>query len=586
MADQDVQFCKGPDLGDGCGGTFPRKTATGLCPLCEALARTRTNNPDDAAALAKLRACPQCLHCGKFGQNVLTKCVTCARLDAANSTSQENALRARTAANQVRPQAWQMRTNGGSQAPPGGAQLARNLPRNNEQRYINVSVLPWLSNKLYARIGVTSRSYKENTPFEEVVEDIMKVWSSAWDGAHPASLIRSEILIFWHNHVNLHEHSTDGTLGEFYDIHSQLRNSDTLLDIPRKYKSVVKGTAIVLIFMIDYDAFQKHTRSKVGRTITKRRRSGANDEDDDDEPRAKRHAGVNSVPVGLTSNYMGLKVPAKAAPPATDVQLEFLHWTRGADDMFPWVGKTLVKGRLTDNPLHTGKEKLVFRLEVDGALYVAKRFRAVPTDIESFHANSKAMIADLTALHNTQVVLDAFYDAAADIQGDIDCNLGILETFIAAEVIDSGSHPSVASGISAALLKTIETDEDVDDLPLTPRVHWLIQRRTGNLFTIGAISHFFADMEISPSTPLSEINVLSHFQTTTGKVPGKAFGKLIIDVTLQNETTGGPRRLADHGPQGINMVLNVHVCNRVCELLLLPEVKEVTEDEGSVDDSR
>ncbi|KAJ7923948.1 hypothetical protein B0H13DRAFT_1864418 [Mycena leptocephala] len=248
-----------------------------------------------------------------------------------------------------------------------------------------------------------------------------------------------------------------------------------------------------------------------------------------------------------------LWVPAKAAPPATDVQLEFLHWTRGADDMFPWVGKTLVKGRLTDNPLHTGKEKLVFGLELDGALYVAKRFRAVPTDMESFHANSKAMIADLTALHNTQVVLDAFYDAAADIQGDIDCNLGVLETFIAAEVIDSVSQPSVASGISAALLKTVETDEDVDDLPLTPRVHWLIQRRTGNLcerwnlmdspsrnkfsFTIGAISHFFVDMEISPSIPLSEINVLSHFQTTTGKVPGKAFGKLIIDVTLQNGTT-------------------------------------------------
>jgi hypothetical protein len=63
---------------------------------------------------------------------------------------------------------------------------------------------------------------------------------------------------------------------------------------------------------------------------------------------------------------MGLKVPAKAAPPATDVQLEFLHWTRGANDMFPWVGKTLVKGRLTDNPLHTGKEKLVFGVRDHG----------------------------------------------------------------------------------------------------------------------------------------------------------------------------------------------------------------------------
>jgi hypothetical protein len=32
------------------------------------------------------------------------------------------------------------------------------------------------------------------------------------------------------------------------------------------------------------------------------------------------------------------------------------------------------------------------------------------------------MIAELMALHNTQVVLDVFYDAAADIQGDIDCS--------------------------------------------------------------------------------------------------------------------------------------------------------------------
>jgi hypothetical protein len=76
---------------------------------------------------------------------------------------------------------------------------------------------------------------------------------------------------------------------------------------------------------------------------------------------------------------MGLKVPPKATPPATDVQLEFLHWTHGADDMFPWVGKTLVKGRLTHNPLHTGKEKLIFGVRDHGLQSLYQNLISFPT---------------------------------------------------------------------------------------------------------------------------------------------------------------------------------------------------------------
>ncbi|KAF8178852.1 hypothetical protein K438DRAFT_1977709 [Mycena galopus ATCC 62051] len=510
------------------------------------------------------------------------------------SKAAETTQRAKSVARAVRPEAWHMRTQGtsGSQAPPGGMQLARNLPRNDTPgtRYINVSIIPWLSGKLYSRIGITSRAYKESMVFEEMVEDVMQVWSSAWDTHYPASLIRSEILIFWHNLVNVHENSTNGTLGEFYNIHSLLRNSEVYLTIPKKYKGFVKDPAVVLLFMIDIEAFDGRTSSKTLGTTTKRRRSGKTDE----QPAAKRQAGLQSIPVALTSNYLGLKVPAKAASPSSDVELQFFEYARGP----VWPGNTNVNGRLYDLPLRTGKDKLVFELEIDSTLYVAKRLLAVPTDYDSFINNFTALLANHNALYRTKDALDIFYEAAADIESEVDRNLSVLDTFIAAEVVVAGTAPSIASGLSLEVMKAAqeaaEAAEDSGENRDDPvRAYWLIQRRTGNLCdrwnlmesdklpaankfgtTVAAICHFFAN-----NAALSQVQLLSHFQTSNGKLPNQKFGKLITDVVFQNDIHGEPRRQADHGTHGVRMVLDAHVCNRICKEMALNKDETTSDDD-------
>ncbi|KAJ6500210.1 hypothetical protein C8R47DRAFT_1110919 [Mycena vitilis] len=596
----DVTICKGPKRGEGCSTIFPRKTCAGLCHRCDTLAQAAEDPATDAVELKRLQGFPQCLHCGKFGQNVTEKCVTCVRQEH-DSKTQENADKAKGV--QV-------------QAVSGRVSAPRNLVRADAGRHIGVCILPMLNNKLYTRIGLTVKSYQENLAFECMVEDIMKSWASAWDAMHPSSLLRSEIIVFWHGGLNVHEHSTDGTLGEFYNIHAQLRNSEIYLTPPKKYKGIMPDPGVLLTFMIDIDNFNKRTKSRPHSTVTKRRRSGL----DDQEPQPKRHAGLESTSLSLASNFMGLRAPHKPAAPATEVELEFLSYEASdGSDMFPWSGERKVKGRLFDDPLQTGKEKVVFELEINGALYVAKRLQIVPTDAASFMKGAAVLHSTLVALFNLNLVLTAFYKAAksADIDGDVDANIAVQEVFFAAEVIGADGQPSVASGLSAEIFHAAVAEGELLEKSNLVRVFWLIQRRTSNLCerwnvmdsgkfpnaqnkfgtTVAAITHLFANLATRALNPRSrsEIQLLSHFQTVNGKLPNRGFGKVIIDVIFQNDINASePRRPADIGPQGVKTVLNTHVCNRVCGLLELNEnvddgrddtSEEADEEEGSDDDT-
>ncbi|KAJ6632054.1 glycolipid 2-alpha-mannosyltransferase-domain-containing protein [Mycena sp. CBHHK59/15] len=245
----------------------------------------------------------------------------------------------------------------------------------------------------------------------------------------------------------------------------------------------------------------------------------------------------------------------------------------------------------------TGKDKKVFELDVNGTLYVAKRAITVGIDLNTFLGNESLLRFNLVALWNTKCVLDGFYAAAdgVSILDDIDTNLAVQETFLVEEVLSAECPPSVASGVSHELLKKAQ-DEFESRFEHTPgdhlRVLWLIQRRMGTICerwnlmdatklpnprnkfgtTVTALSHFFTE-----SVTSSEL--LSHFQTSNGLLPNKVFGKIITDVIFQNDTGGIPRRTGDKGTTGVEMAgvemaLNAHICNRVCELL------ELDNDEG------
>ncbi|KAJ7074934.1 hypothetical protein B0H15DRAFT_962385 [Mycena belliarum] len=598
-------------LCDGCGGTFPKKTESGLCHRCHALENIGHGD------MTALQMIPQCLDCGKIGKNISnSKCVTCVRqaimilsmFEDAEAKTLQNAQNVRTSASLVRTEAWKNRT--GSQMPrdaPPAPSPARNLATR-DNRYINVHTTPYLLGKKnktsYTRMGSLSRAYKESFHFEEMVEDTMHSWGPAWDAVHNASLIRSEITVFWHNNLALQPGSSDGTLGNFYDIHSQLYNSPVFLKVPAKFKGAVKEPAIVLSFFIDIDAFNERTGSRsMQATVVKRRRT----DDDSDEPLAKRTA-LQSIP--LTSNYIGLKVPAKNARSTTTVELQFVSAkTAGGNvSMFPWLGAESVTGRLSNEALQTGKDMAVFELEIDNVLYVAKRCRTVATDSDSLMEHTRTLLGVIANLWETKQMLESFYAAADDVDslGDVDSQLAVHDTFFAVELVSAEHPPSVASGFSAETLKAMQ--EGIEPEPeLEHQICWLIQRRTGNVCerwnlmnsdklpdargklgtTLAAFSHFLAtSMARNVEWNASKIHLLSHFQTASGRLPHqKGFGKLIIDANFQNSIRSAPKaRALDIGRNGVKMVLDAHVCNRICDILLLTEEDEKEKTDLDQDD--
>ncbi|KAJ7451477.1 hypothetical protein B0H11DRAFT_2246339 [Mycena galericulata] len=553
--DNNTEKCQGPSPGDGCGDIFPRKKNSGLCHRCDAIEKAATDEEK-----TKMKNIPQCSECGKIGKNISdSKCGVCKREDAEKAT-RERAESAKATAIQVRPDAHAARMSGG---------------------------------KPYLRLGFVSRAYKESFGYEEMVEDVMKAWAYAWDDLFNASLLRREVLVFFHNGLNCHPNSMSGTLGEFFNLHSQLYNSEVFLKVPSKLKGSVKEPALVLNFVIDMTAFEERTQSKnrVGTTVKRRRIPGP-----DEEPQAKRAAHGSTA--SMVSNYIGIRIPAKSARAATEGKFEVLETN---DNMFEWTGPTTFSGRLFNDALQTGKDKKVFELDVNGTLYIAKRAITVGIDPDTFLENENLLHSNLVALWNIKCVLDAFYVAAdgVSILDDIDTNLAVQETFLVEELLSAECPPSVASGVSHELLKEAQ-DEFESRFDYTPghqlRVIWLIQSRMSpicerwnlmdatklpnprNKFgtTVTALSHFFAN-----SVTSSEL--LSHFQTSNGVLPNKVFGKIITDVIFQNDVGGIPRRTGDKGTTGVEMVLNAHICNRVCELLGLDN-DESDKGQGGEDD--
>ncbi|KAJ7449731.1 hypothetical protein B0H11DRAFT_2247084 [Mycena galericulata] len=539
------------------------------------LPQTRRKNKDEGLiflllyltqVLNVVQNIPQCSECSKIGKNISdSKCGVCKREDAEKAT-RERAESAKTTAIQVRPDAHAACMSGGPQAPR-----------------VSQTVQP--TRKWQAILGFVSRVYKESFGYEEMVEDVMKAWAYARDDLFHASLLRREVLVFFHNGLNCHPNSMSGTLGEFFDLHLQLYNSEVFLKVPSKLKGSVKEPALVLNFVIDMNAFEEWTQSKnrVGTTVKRRRIPGP-----DEEPQAKRAAQGSTA--SMISNYIGIRIPAKSARAATEVKFVFFETN---DNMFEWTGPTTFSGRLCNDALQTGKNKKVFELDVNGTLYVAKRAITVGIDPDTFLGNENLLHSNLVALWNTKCVLDAFYVAAdgVSILDDIDPNLAVQETFLVEELLSTECPPSVASGVSHELLKEAQ-DEFESQFDYTPghqlRVIWLIQRRMSpicerwnlmdatklpnprNKFstTVTALSHFFADS-------VKSTELLSHFQTSNGLLPNKAFGKIITDVIFQNDVGGTPCRTGDKGTAGVEMVLNAHICNRVCELL------ELDNDEGN-----
>ncbi|KAJ7729853.1 hypothetical protein DFH07DRAFT_781822 [Mycena maculata] len=410
-----------------------------------------------------------------------------------------------------------------------------------------------------------------------------------------ASLTREDVIIRWHGNLGFHPNSDCGTLGEFYDCHYQLHNSETFLRMPPKFKRTAQP-AVALALIIDLVRFRRNHSGVRPPDLedkpTKRRRA----EESTDQPLAKRTAGAKA--------FVSTFVPIIAAPviparPSCSVSFVFVALSNHGDPMFPWPGNTnKLNGRLYHDVIARGKDRTIFEFEADGITYVAKHGHTIPIVAADFIRARQYLNCTILWLHKISITLQRFYDAAEDLDQarEIHNGFDVQPTFLAFEDVTK-RPPSVASGVTLADLKTAQEEHKIGECPTTPapQIVWMIQRANSKAqdrwnflkpetfqqnkidATLVAFTHFFWEKHAS-----SKAECLSYFQTTSGRMNNGQYGKLIFDALVQNDNKIiDPSRHGDEN--AVSDVLAAHQCNRVCGFMDLTPFNDEVDDEDADD---
>ncbi|KAJ7912786.1 hypothetical protein B0H13DRAFT_1874497 [Mycena leptocephala] len=590
----DSNLCRNDRPGDGCNGDFPNKTTPGLCPKCQALDTAATQDHKD-----KIQSIPQCLECGALGQYIKNeKCTGCLRKEKAQ-VAEQNASQAKNTAIVARPGAWAARM----QPPPNGGQTSSSssqtiIKRSPQVRYITICIEAFNLRTLKAVgwLGSNSRAFPDYTMFGDAIMELIQAYNASFDTRSQVSLVRPsrDVIIRWHGNLGFHRNSDCGTIGEFYNIHLQLHNSETFLRMPTKFKAATQP-AVALALFVDPVKFKENHQMEpptLDDKAPKAKQTKRRISDSYDEPDPKRHA--PSRP--LTSSYQPMSKVVAAAPPSCSVTL-VLTGLKHVDgtQIFPWDGANKITVHLYNDPMTVGKDKAVYKMEFDGVTYVAKRWRNAPTNAQEFGDCDRNFRRNLRLLHLVSVALQRFYDLAEthDFEDEIHNLFEVQPTFIAAEDV-SKAQPSVASGVSAVTLaEALAEVQNESEANFPPRILWLIQRCNGktqdrwNLIrpqngpnkidaTLHAFTHFFWENYANKGA-----EVLSHYQTAPGKMANGQYGKLIFDALEQNDPTFDPQRYADDGAEAAQTAKALHQCNLVCGYFGL---KSTVEGDGEQSD--
>ncbi|KAJ7633202.1 hypothetical protein FB45DRAFT_1058160 [Roridomyces roridus] len=431
----DTTLCKGSNLGDGCNGEFPNKTTPGLCQKCALLEKAG----DDDAAKDKFESYPQCIDCGAAAKNIRNDmCSSCGRKNAAQA-SQTTASQIKDAAVAARSNAFPARQLSQRQSQPVPTQSRTNSsqPRSAKgirQITLSIEALHAVKTTIHpvSWLGAHSRSFPETTMFDDALDSLVQAFNVSWDGRCVASLTRQDVTIRFHSNLNFYVNSDCGTVGEFYDTHFRLHNSASFLRMPTKFKGTA-SPALALGLFIELEWFRNNhpdvtppALMDVPKKNTKRRISDSAEESAPKRPAISRP---------FTSTF----VPPPTAPirPSSVVQLSIHAFNEHGREVFPWPGgdgvhETTVEGRLYNDVLYKGRDRLVYELEIDGVTYLAKRSLDVPTDLASFTSHLKNLKATHHLLYRLSLALEEFNNMAEDcgMTAEVHSGFEVQPTFL------------------------------------------------------------------------------------------------------------------------------------------------------------
>ncbi|KAI0310202.1 kinase-like domain-containing protein [Amylostereum chailletii] len=448
---------------------------------------------------------------------------------------------------------------------------------------------------------------------EDIIAEIVEGWNPVWTQKYSARLLRQDVSLRLRNNKEPLPNSAYGTLADFYRAHTVGQGKDVYVGKAPKSNGIqIKGPFIPIELFIDKDMYIERVDGSEGNTnissartkitgSTSRKRAAYDGMPPPDVIPNKRGRVVGASGGIPKSSFNGLSKASAAVDSVTSVQLTLA--TVIIDDTTGEIDVTWPEGQLTSQmqaqigtvKMDSGQTKNVYKLIMDGKVFVAKRFFNVgngPNNVQPSE-NYQNLHQEIWRAKLGQWFLDRFYAQAELKAVEVDKDLCFTETHFAREVPSNNGGYSIASGIDADVIASdIEPEKAGAYWLIEPRRPRVVRKWTGTLnhsdrnlqgllgMTISAFSHFvFEDSGYGV--------VIADIQTTTAIVGNhiKAYN-VIFDV--MTHTPDGDSGVGDHGQGGINAFLAQHTCNTKCENLGLAQtatvrrkVKRVSGADGS-----
>ncbi|KAJ7464331.1 kinase-like domain-containing protein [Mycena galericulata] len=598
MADEDnpVQLCTGNNT---CLRHFEYKNSPGRCHKCVLLA----NSPDTEHA--RIFGIPQCVGCGNVSDRLTTD--YCGLCDNKNkrrlvnpvtngpSMTQGDTSSVRNLG-QFHRQIWKdaahindssIRTQK-STVPMTPGNLATLRSNNLATNECYVFILePFVNSKPCAFLSTFEVIREATIKLSDMAANGIMSFNSSWEQDSEASLVRSDIRF------------------------SRMNNTGQNLDktAPTKFRNR-KFPTVYIEAHIDLQKFGERTGVAPPRALFKPKKR-VWDENMLTNPtssllkRSRLASGASTLKSSFTlvapmseATTVTLFFAEQIADPATGVQT--IEWSS-----VPLVPHTV---QIENHSSNKGKSKLVFKVNIDGKPYVAKRCYTIGYGPVSILDNHKELVKEGVTLGRSKFLLANFKLACEEEDVDISICHELANGWPEFEVTDfilaregtaaanDGSEqptfiPSPASGITAAAYSALSDEAKKEMIvpgSIVSSLTWLLEPERGNVYyrkysgtlehprhtdkqgsTINALQHF-AYLNSNKSLILADI------QASESHIPSS---KASVLFDLMSHTTTGDSGAGDHGEDGIKTFIEHHQCGQRCMQLGLELLNEKNDEE-------
>ncbi|KAJ6617370.1 hypothetical protein B0H10DRAFT_1878500 [Mycena sp. CBHHK59/15] len=495
----DPTLCTNPGSpGECCGDPFDHKTTPGLCARCY----IATKDPERAELM---KDWPQCKGCSaQFKHLKATLCGTCVKKDQQLApppprnplgaqdqnrppetdplTRNLQEIQAETRRNAMAARTLQK----AAQKPTTGSLSLHAAVAKGAPRQITIYLVPMTSNGTRTDtsriLANATRTFPEDIPMNDALTHLLCHWNLDWEKDCSESLVPEHISLRLLGNVGIQPHSTLGTLGHFFDTHDRVHGNHPkkILQGPTTLK--LPSPAIYIEGFISVKDFEDKTGALAPYFVhtekeNRKRKISQTTRTLPSESKCTRSDNSAQLPlrseIGDLPGFSKIAFLFASVSVANDGSVS-IEWPdlKDRENLSPSMCL------LQDAPFDQGRTKKVYKVIYDGFPWVAKRFSDVGAGeghVE-IQENREQLIKEATRLGRTGYFLKQFMAEAKRKGVDIDQGISVTDFKLGIEIVENGSAPSLASGIS---LEQYQAGSEVqDDSSSDPGiVIWLFEPR-------------------------------------------------------------------------------------------------------------